>query len=374
MLERIGKGILVILFVWVSCGVWVSKCEAQVPALSGLSGTERQRVANLIEGAKKEGKLLGYSSSLRPDTQEHIFPKFRERYGLSAVDLEINIVSTRSDALITKVTEELRAKVYKTDIAHSGTVDWFNDLVERGELMAYDSPEYRHFCPLSVNPELGPTNPPYFIAGYFGDYCLLYNPKYVKGEILHWKDVLRPEYKGKISCADVYNSASYTEGYLAMRKALGASFFQELAKQDPFFLVSATDLLSKAITGEYPIVVMGGGTFAFRENLNGAGIKIVFPSEGWAAIGRQMVILAHAPHPNASKLFLDFYHSEVAQKILLEQEGSLVGRLGLKSKYPEFPAPIYDIKGAIPMDWRKLTTKDRDNAREEFKRLMIEKK
>jgi ABC-type Fe3+ transport system substrate-binding protein len=85
-----------------------------------------------------------------------------------------------------------------------------------------------------------------------------------------------------------------------------------------------------------------------------------------------MGISAHAPHPNAAKLFLDFFHSEVAQITLLE-EGYAVGRLGLKSKHPVFPRPIYDIK-AIPVDWRKITTKDRNNAREEFRRLVIEKK
>ena len=74
-----------------------------------------------------------------------------------------------------------------------------------------------------------------------------------------------------------------------------------------------------------------------------------------------------------SKLFIDFYHSEFAQKILLE-EGFAVGRLGLKSKYPDFPVPIYDLKGSIEMDWRKITNKDRDNAREEFRRLVREKK
>ena len=59
---------------------------------------------------------------------------------------------------------------------------------------------------------------------------------------------------------------------------------------------------------------------------------------------------------------------------MLLDDGYVVGRLGIKSKYEKFPAPIYDIKGAIPMDWRKLTSKDRDNAREEFRRLVIEKK
>jgi iron(III) transport system substrate-binding protein len=260
-----------------------------------------------------------------------------------------------------------------TDIVQNATIDWFNDLVARGELLAYDSPEYRHFGPLSVNPEIAPANPPYFIAGTFGGNGIFYNPKYVKGEIQHWKDVLRLEYKGNISCADVSNSSSHTESYLPMRKVLGSSFFKELAKQDPFIIVSSQDQANKAISGEYPIAVMMSDNIAFRANLDGAGLKMVFPTEGWPSIGRQMTILTHAPHPNAAKLFLDFYHSEAGQKILLEKNGFSIGRLGMKSKY-EFPRPIYDIRGVIPMDWRKVTAKDRDNAREEFRKLVIEKK
>jgi iron(III) transport system substrate-binding protein len=374
VLIKIRKVNLVILLVLVGCSFWFLASAAEPPGLAKLGGAEKARVVKRIDGAKKEGRLVGYSVSLRPDVQEALNSKFREWYGFSEADLQLNFVSMRSDAIVTKVTEELRAKVYKADLINNAAIDWFNDLIARGELMPYDSPEYRHFSPLSVNPEMAPSNPPYFIAGYFTTRCITYNPKHIKGEIVHWKDALRPEYKGKISCTDVSNSASHTEAYLPLVKVLGAGYFKELAKQDPFLLVSSSDLTNKAVSGEYPIVVMGGATTAFRANLNGAALKLVFPAEGWAAIGYQTVILTRAPHPNAAKLFLDFFHSEVAQKILLEEEGYAVGRLGVKSKYPEFPRPIYDVKGAIPMDWRKVTAKDRDKAREEFRRLVIEKK
>jgi iron(III) transport system substrate-binding protein len=374
MSENIRKIALVILLVLISCSFWLLASATEPPALAKLSGAEKAQVAKLIEGAKKEGKLGGYSY-MRPDTQAHLIPKFREWYGLSASNLDINIVSMRSDAIVTKVTIELQAQIYTADIVQNGSVDWFNDLVARGQLMAYNSPEYRHFSPVSMNPEIAPANPPYFISGAFvAQSVIAYNPKYIKGEILHWKDVLRPEYKGKISCSDVSNSATHAEGYIPLRKILSASFFKELAKQDPFVLVSSQDLTNKAVSGEYPIIAPHAATTAFRANLNGAGLKLVFPTEGWSAAGRQSVILTHAPHPNAAKLFLDFYHSEFVQKSLMEIEGFAIGRLGVKSNYSDYPIPIYNMKGAIPMDWRKVTAKDRDDAREEFRRLVIEKK
>jgi len=191
-------------------------------------------------------------------------------------------------------------------------------------------------------------------------YTIVYNPKYIKGKIEHWEDVLRPEYKGKISCGDVSKSFSYTEAYVALRKqnVLNEDYFRKLAKQDPFLLVSASDLINKCVTGEYPIIVIAAPGTAYRANLKGAGLELVFPPEGWPVIGWPAVILAHAPHPHAAKLFMDFIHSEHGQYIA-QESGYIPGRKGMKSKHPVFPKPIYQMKGYIKIDWREVTDRYR---------------
>lgn len=240
--------------------------------------------------------------------------------------------------------------------------------------MAYDSPDFKHFHPMSADPKVGAANPPYYLSEHFSTYGIAYNPKYVEGEIVHWKDVLRPQYKGKIACGDVSKSFSYTEAYLGIRKVVGVDYWKELAKQEPFLLVSASDLANKMISGEYPIVVIAAHSTSFRPNLKGAGLKLVFPPEGFAVIGSPTVILAHAPHPNAAKLWLDFNRSEIGQRVWLNDAGYPVGRPGIKSKYSGYPLAISDMKGYIEMDWREISAKDRSNAREEFRRIMVEKR
>ena len=344
---------------------------AEPRALARLSGPEKERVAQLIAGAKKEGELVAYSGSWRPDVQAKMIPLFREEYGISEADLKFKIISTRTGAIVTKITEELRAKVYKTDVINNGTVGWFNDLIEKKELMAYDCPEYKSFSPLVADPKIAAAHPPYFIATKVTPYGIAYNPKHVKGEFAHWKDVLRPEYKGKICAADVSKSFSYTDGYLALRRVTGKKFFEDLGKLKPFVMVSASDLVNKCVSGEYPIVVMASENVVFRTNEKGAGLRIVLPPEGWIGVGFPTVILARAPHPNASKLFMDFIHGKACQDLFLNFAGDVVGRLGLKSKYEGFPQPIYNLKGMIEMDWRKVTDNERNEAREEFRKLAI---
>jgi len=366
---RILNGILTGFLVLTICSAWVRSNAAEPPALTRLSGSEKERVVKLMAGAKKEGELVGYSASWHPDVQEKMIPLFREQYGLSESDLKIKIVSTRTSAIVTKVTEELRAKVYKTDIVQTAPAFWFDDLIARGEIMAYDCPEYKHYSPLVADPRFGAANPPYYITAQVTPTGLTYNPKYVKGEIVHWKDVLRPEYEGKLVCGDISASYSLIEAYLSLCKVLGKSFFEELGKRRPFLTTSVTDRLNKCISGEFPICLLSTH-IVFRSNEKGAGLKIVFPQEGWALTGYPTAILAHASHPNAAKLFMDFFHGAPCQDLMLNHAGLPVGRFGVKSRYTDFPKPIYEMKGAIEMDWRKVTKQDREQAREESRKLL----
>jgi iron(III) transport system substrate-binding protein len=370
MVGRTCKGLLYIFVIFVICSIWAS-AKAEPPALARLKGAEKERVAKLIEGAKKEKELTGYSNILRPELQASQIPAFRKEYGLSEADLQVKIISTRSAAVISKVEEELQAKVYKTDLIQNGTIGWFNDLAGKGELMAYDSPEYKQFHPLATDPKIAPANPPYFIGTFFGPFGICYNYKLIKGEIKSWKDVLRPEYKGKIALADVSKSMSYVDAYLALLNVVGKSFFEELAKQNPFLLVSASDLINKCVAGEFPIVVMTEAGHPGRAIAKGGDLKLVFPPEGFANLGYPMAILARAPHPNAAKLFMDFMHSKVGQEIVFK-DFQPVGKLGIKST-SEYPKPIYEMKGVIEMDWRKITAQDRLKAQEEFGKIMARK-
>ena len=371
MLDGRRKSIVIGLAGLILCLLWGLGKAAEPPALARASGAEKERVKKLIEGAKREGELVAYSASWRPDVQAKMIPQFLKEYGLSDSALKIKIISTRTGAIVTKITEELRAKVYKTDLVNTAPTYWFDELVAKKELMAYESPEYKHFSPLAADPEMGPANPPYYISGILAPYGIAYNPKYIKGEILSWKDVLRPEYKGKICCGDVSKSFSYTEAYLAIRTVVGRSFFEQLGKLKPFVLVAASDLVNKCVAGEYPIIVISSQDVVHRAIEKEGGLRAVFPTEGWAAVGYPAAILARAPHANAAKLFMDYLHGENGQSLLLNFAGNVVGRMGVKSNYDPFPKAVYEIKGAIKMNWKKLSPQDRDVAREEFRKLVI---
>ena len=65
------------------------------------------------------------------------------------------------------------------------------------------------------------------------------------------------------------------------------------------------------------------------------------------------IIMTSAPHPAASKLFIDFVRSAHGTQTMMDA-GSLLffGRPGVKPKYPDL-LPAAENVNAIPFDWDK---------------------
>ena len=75
---KIGRTILLALAILGVSAIGEVGRAAEPPALARLTGPEKERVAKLIAGAKKEGELVAYSGSWRPDVQAKMIPFFRE--------------------------------------------------------------------------------------------------------------------------------------------------------------------------------------------------------------------------------------------------------------------------------------------------------
>lgn len=81
-------------------------------------------------------------------------------------------------------------------------------------------------------------------------------------------------------------------------------------------------------------------------------------------------IMAKAAHPNAARLWTDFFFSKEGQEVLQKYEAVISGRADL-TKNPEVAkyVPSVDQIKIVPVDWTHLTEQDRDKARAEFRSL-----
>ena len=99
----------------------------------------------------------------------------------------------------------------------------------------------------------------------------------------------------------------------------------------------------------------------------GAPIGFVFPENGVPAVSETYGIVAEGPHPNAAKLFMDWFLSPVGQKALAEA-------LALHSPRDDVPppagaVPLNKMKLLIPADWDAFE-KDRPSFAKEWDRIV----
>ena len=321
----------------------------------------REDEAKLINEVKKEGKLVYWCSGLTADLAKVIEEGFKKRYGLQG--FQVVYAPTRTTEAIAKLTQELRAKRVTVDMISGAMPQFHYELLKAGELMRYESPEYKYF---SKTKGLD-FEPGYWIPTNSYSFVMMWNPKHVKKNIVTYTDLLDPQFKGMICSGDPMKSESFLTYYIGLRKILNKDFMLKLAKQDIMWLTRAPDVTTKVVSGERPVAFMGSNLKAYVAAMEGADIKVCYPKEGVVLMSNPFPILNKAPHPNAARLFTDYLSSREAQTLMVEKSSYFTARedVPIPPKVFEFTPSISKIN-VIPMDWKSITEKDIKEARREF--------
>ncbi len=321
----------------------------------------REEQSRLVDGAKKEGKVVYWASGLTPDLAKAIEQGFKKRYSLD--EFQVVYAPTRTAEQVAKVSQELKARRLTVDIISGAMPEFFYDLLRAGEVMKYDSPEYKHFPMVKGIC----AEPGYWVGTYAWSAVIMWNPKVIKKDLNTYTDLLDPQFKGMIVSGDPKRSESYLMGYLGLRKILGKDFFLKLAQQNIVWYNRGPDVMNRVVTGERPVAFLGNNRNAYVAATEGAEIRVCYPKEGVAMETNNCVILAKAPHPNAAKLLIDYVSSEEGQRLLVEKSGYFIVREGvpIPSKARVFAPPISKIN-VIPIDFKSLTREEVEKTREEF--------
>ncbi|MBI4331657.1 MAG: extracellular solute-binding protein, partial [Chloroflexi bacterium] len=136
-----------------------------------------------------------------------------------------------------------------------------------------------------------------------------------EGEITSYYDLLNPKWKGKIAVDDLVfgniSAARIITRPLYM-KTLDWDFWKALVKQEPA-VVKDERLQTELVTRGKYLIMLGADSNVTREFITlGAPVKLVFLKEEiqylTGATGA-IVFLTNAPHPNARKVFLNWFFS-----------------------------------------------------------------
>ena len=292
---------------------WDSSAWSQtIKELATYNKPDREKM--LYEGAKKEGKLMWYTSLTGgPNTEA---PKiFEAKYP----GVKMEVYRGDSDALISRILQEAQAKRYLVDTIET-TFPILKVMKDENLLTHYFSPQLAQY-PDEVKEKADKTSV-YWATDRESYIGLAYNTNVISPNSAPKKfdDLLKPEFKGKIGFATSDTGNRVIGAMLATR---GAEFVQKLKSQDvTLHSVSGRAILDMVISGE-----LGASPTTFLSHARvsiskGAPIKWV-PMDVVPTNAGGVAVPANVPRPHGALLFADFLLSSEGQKFL--------GKFGLDS-------------------------------------------
>ena len=309
-------------------------------AMLAFSASAAQATGDLAM-AKKEGKVVWYSSLSLPIAQEVCNLFNDKKMGFDCV-----LHRSGSGKLFKRYIQEAKSNIFTADVFHTSNLGHFVSLKKQDLIIKY-VPKGADKFPDAFKDKDGTWH----ILRAFA-YVIVVNTTKVKpaDEPKSWKDLLDPKWKGRMVNAHPSYSGAVSNGMSALINKFGWEFMDKLAAQKPRIVQSAVDTDVYVVRGEADIS-SGSGTYnSFGHIKKGEPIKMIIPEEGAPLIRSAQAILKSAPHPHAAKIFSDWLFSIEVQQVLANR-GLFVGHPDVK-----FP------KGQISMKELKILPLEADEA------------
>jgi len=273
----------------------------------------------LIEAAKKEGKVVYYTSVDLP-LAEKVAKAFEAKYPGIAVRVE----RTGAERVFQRIGQEYASRIYAVDVVNSSDAAHFIVWKRDGILEPYLTEDVAKHYPAEHK------DPDGTFASFRAWVCVIgYNTNMVKAEEApkSYADLLDPKWAGKIVKAHPSYSGTIMTATYQMSRDLGWEYFEKLAKQRVLQVQSSADPPKKLALGERAVMADGNEYNMFVEKEKGSPVEIVYATEGSPLIVGPNAVFKNAPNPNAARLFQQFCFSPEAQQLIIE-----VG--GLRSLHP----------------------------------------
>ena len=327
-----------------------------ITLLAGLvAGGNAQTASKHLEAAKKEGKVVWYTSLVLPSA-ERVAKLFETAYP----DIKVEVHRTGSQRILQRVMQELSANIKNVDVIHTSDAGHYVLLKEK-KLLAKYTPAGVEGFPAGFKDKDG-----YYYGLRATVNAIFYNTKSMSAAEAPktWKDLLDPKWKGKMVTAHPGYSGVIATHVLALVHLHGWEYFKALADNKLMIVQSANDPSTVVSSGERVVAANGGDYSAYQLKKKGNPIEIVYPKEGVPLVVSPTAITAFAPHPNAARLFTDFSFTREVQQVMADSEGLYTGHPDVK--YPTDKPKMTELK-LLSVDPDELEKRN-----EEIKKRFVE--
>jgi len=321
----------------------VALAQAPDPSAQIIRYEKPDREQFLVQGAKKEGEVLLYTS-LVPEDLTALAAAFERKYGVKLKTWRAN-----SEKVLQRAVTEARAGRHDADLVETNGPQLESLYREKGlqplrsphlkDLMAQARPAHGHWVGTRIN---------MFVQSY--------NTNLVKKDELpkSYAELTHPRWKGRLGI-----EAEDEDWFAMIIKELGEEAglrtFREIARVNGFSVRKGHTLLAGLVgSGEIPFALTTYSHGAEKMKQKGAPVEwfAIAPAIGRAnGIG----VVRRPPHPHAAALFVDFLLSPEGQAIL-QKGGYVPANLRVEDRAQKLPLRFVDP--AVILDehdkWKKL--------------------
>ncbi|MDE3113603.1 MAG: extracellular solute-binding protein [Chloroflexota bacterium] len=257
--------------------------------------------AATLAKAKQEGKVVFYTS-LQTDDADPLVKAFMKAYPEIKVDLN----RKSSSKILTQFMTEAKAGKVLADVLETGGLD-LAEPYDKGLTLAFDPPAAK-----DIPKEYHQLNGS-FVGARLALSTFGWNTSQVKAgqEPKTWEDILDPAWKGKIliEASDWDVMQGLAKNKWGGDQAKTTDYFTKLAANKPQLIDGHTEMLAALVAGQ------GAIGWGLRGDTMQEQIESKKIPGGWSK-GEIMlrlqgaVISKDAPHPNAAKVFVNWYVSK----------------------------------------------------------------
>jgi iron(III) transport system substrate-binding protein len=312
-------------------------------------------IITVIPGCQKKatpsGRVVLYTS-VPADIIDEIKVEFEKKQR----GVQLDIFRSGSGEVMAKIYKEIDAGKIQADVIWVADFTIGEELKNAGQLLKYESPQAAQIIPQLKDKD------GYYCAARLLDMIIAYNTDKVRIKPTSYRDLLNPDYKGRVGLADPsYSGASlYTVATLVQSEKHGWDYFGRLY-ENGIKIIKDNPSLDQAIAdGELWMgISIDYLTRGRKIKYPNVPIDYVFPDEGAVLVPSPIAITKDSQNIEAAKTFVDFVLSKQGQKFMSAQ-GVAPVRLDVT---PPSGIPTITQMRIMPSDPAKILRSKKDTTR-----------